>query len=141
MAHNPVARTESTFTVTRLDFPWPTCIVIDKSEFRLYWVKDGQLVKVYPVAHGRVNARTPSAIWRIDAKYYSDPRGVYGPRKMRLFRQTSSGYVYTRYLIHGTNQPWVIGTQASAGCIRMYNADVLELWPQVPLGTMVQTRD
>jgi len=50
-------------------------------------------------------------------------------------------FTYTRFLIHGTNQPWVIGTRASGGCIRMYNADVLTLYPEVPLGTMVVTRD
>ncbi len=141
VAHNPVARTESSFRFTRLDYPWSTCIIVDKSDYRLYWIKDGRLVASYPVAHGRINARTPAAVWRIDAKYHSDPNGVYGPRKMRLFRKTASGYVYTRYLIHGTNRPWSIGTMASAGCIRMYNRDVLELFPQVPLRTMVLTRD
>lgn len=138
---NPVATTVATYSVTRLDFPWPNCIVVDKSDFKLYWVRNGILVRAYPIAHGRVNARTPSAIWRIDAKYHTDPASVYGPRKMRMFRKSGSSYVYTAYAIHGTNQPWVIGTQASAGCIRMYNTDVLELFPQVPLGTMVQTRD
>lgn len=141
VAKNPVATTQSTFTVTRLDYPWPTCIVIDKSDRRLYWVRDGVLVKTYPIAIGKPGTPTPAAIWRIDAKYHTDPAGVYGPRKMRLFRQTSRGFVYTAYGIHGTNQPWVIGTMASHGCIRMYNTDVLELFPQVPLGTMVQTRE
>ena len=65
---------------------------------------------------------------------------MYGPRKMRLFRLRGGRYVFTRYGIHGTNQPWVIGTKASHGCIRMYNRDVLELFPQVPMGTMVYTR-
>ncbi len=131
------------FTPPPFDYPWSTYIVIDKSEFRLYWVRNGELKKVYPIAHGKVGWTTPNRIWRIDAKYYSS--GVFGPRKMRLFKQvrTSRGYryVYTAYGIHGTNQEWVIGTRASHGCIRMYNRDVLELWPQVPLGTMVVTRD
>ena len=39
------------------------------------------------------------------------------------------------YRIHGTDAPWTIGTAASKGCIRMYNADVLDLYPRVPLGT------
>jgi len=138
VASNPVATTTSKFSIRRLDFPWPTCIIIDKSEFKLYWVKDGVLVKTYPIAIGKAHTPTPERIWRIDAKYYSS--GVYGPRKMRLFRQTSSGYSYTAYALHGTNQEWVIGTMASHGCVRMYNKDVLELFPQVPLGTMVQTR-
>lgn len=140
VAANPVESTTTKFTVTRLDFPWPTCIIIDKSEYRLYWVRDGQLVKVYPIAIGKAHTPTPVAIWRIDAKYHTDPAGVYGPRKMRMFRQTSSGFTYTAYAVHGTNEPWVIGSMASHGCVRMYNWDVLELFPQVPLGTMVQTR-
>lgn len=137
---NPVANRSYSYSVRRLDFPWPTCIIIDQSEFRLYWVRNGQLVKVYPIAHGKPSTPTPNKVWRILAKYMTSPGSVYGPRKMRLFKQTSGGYVYTAYGIHGTNQPWVIGTRASHGCIRMYNRDVLELWPQVPLGTMVQTR-
>jgi lipoprotein-anchoring transpeptidase ErfK/SrfK len=63
---------------------------------------------------------------------------------MRMFRRVGKRgryrYVYTKYGIHGTNQPWVIGTQASHGCIRMYNRDVLQLWPQVRIGTFVVTR-
>ncbi len=140
VASNPVASTTSRFSVRRLDFPWPTCIIIDKSERRLYWVKDGVLVKVYPVAIGKPHTPTPERIWRIGAKYHSNPRGVFGPRKMRLYRKTAHGYQYSSYLIHGTNQEWVIGTMASHGCIRMYNRDVLELYPQVPIGTMVMTR-
>lgn len=134
-----------TATYKRLSYPAATSIVIDKSDFKLYWVKDDVLIKAYPIATGRAGMETPPAIWKILAKYKTDPAGVYGPRKMRLFRRYASGsgykYVYTAYGIHGTNQPWVIGTKASHGCIRMYNSDVLELWPQVPLGTIVQTRE
>jgi lipoprotein-anchoring transpeptidase ErfK/SrfK len=141
VASNPVTTTPSpAVVVRRFTYPrgWSTCIVIDKSEYRLYWIRSDHLIKWYPIAHGRHNW-TPEIVWRVDAKYVTG--GIYGPRKMRLFRRTPSGrYVFTRYGIHGTNQPWVIGTQASHGCIRMYNKDVLDLWPQVPLHTLVQTR-
>lgn len=130
-----------TGTFPRYSYPAPTSIVVDKSDFRLYFFKDDVFVKSYPIAHGKPSTPTPSAIWRIDSKYYSDPNGVYGPRKMRLYRKYGNSYVRTGYLIHGTNQPWVIGSRASAGCIRMYNRDVLEFYPMVPLGTIVQTRD
>lgn len=127
----------------RVSYPYATCIIVDKSDFKLYWIRDDQLVKAYPIADGRGDC-TPVGTWKILAKYKTDPHGVYGPRKMRLFRRVGRpghySYVYTAYGIHGTNQPWVIGTMASHGCIRMYNSDVLELWPQVPLGTMVITR-
>ncbi len=128
---------------TPFSYPWKTYIVVDKSEYRLYWVKDKILVKTYPIAHGRKWTYTPHRAWRIDAKYHSS--GIYGPRKMRMFKQvrTSRGYryVFTRYAIHGTNNPASIGTMASAGCIRMYNRDVRDLFPRVPLGTMVVTRE
>jgi lipoprotein-anchoring transpeptidase ErfK/SrfK len=130
-------------TAKRKQWPYKTCIVIDKSDYRLYWVKNQQLVKTYKIAHGRHNW-TPVRTWRILAKYKTSPRSVYGPRKMRLFKRAGHAghyrWIYTAYAIHGTNQPWVIGTQASHGCIRMYNRDVLELWPQVRLGTYVITR-
>lgn len=136
---------ESAARYRRLAYPASTSIVIDKSDFRLYWVKDDVLINAYPIAIGKPRTPTPAAMWRIGAKYLTDPAGIYGPRKMRLFRRVVNGdtvrYVYTRYNIHGTNQPWVIGTMASHGCIRMYNRDVLELYPQVPLGTLVQTRE
>ena len=144
-AGNPVAATPiSRRTLRRLPYPsWSTCIIIDKSDYKLYWIRRNILIRVYPIAHGKHNC-TPVAIWRIDAKYKTSPGSVSGPRKMRLFRRHGSAgnyhYVFTPYGIHGTNQEWVIGTQASHGCIRMYNKDALALWPQVPIHTMVETR-
>jgi lipoprotein-anchoring transpeptidase ErfK/SrfK len=41
------------------------------------------------------------------------------------------------YAIHGTNQPQSIGGFVSAGCIRMHNADVLDLYTRVAVGTPV----
>ncbi|SIR09781.1 Lipoprotein-anchoring transpeptidase ErfK/SrfK [Rhizobium sp. RU33A] len=43
----------------------------------------------------------------------------------------------TLYRIHGTNEPWTIGTAASSGCIRMLNQDVIDLYNQVPQGSRV----
>jgi len=141
VAGNPDGKTASVSrTVKRLNFPYATCIIIDKSDFKLYWVKNNQLVKVYPIAIGRAGMETPIGTWKILAKYHTDPSSVYGPRKMRMFRKVGNSFVFTAYAIHGTNQEWVIGTKASHGCIRMYNKQVLELFPQVPMGTMVVTR-
>src|SRR4026209_386775 len=41
------------------------------------------------------------------------------------------------YRIHGTDAPWTIGTNVSKGCIRMYNQDVLDIYPRVNVGTKV----
>ena len=43
----------------------------------------------------------------------------------------------TDYRIHGTNNPSSIGTQVSSGCIRMRNADVIDLYRRVSIGTKV----
>src|ERR1700751_1067990 len=43
----------------------------------------------------------------------------------------------TVYRIHGTNQPWTIGTKISSGCFRLVNADVADLYGRVPVGTKV----
>src|SRR3954453_9557738 len=49
---------------------------------------------------------------------------------------THGRYVY----IHGTNHEEKIGTPASHGCIRMRNADVIELFDRVEEGTPVEIR-
>ena len=43
----------------------------------------------------------------------------------------------TLYRIHGTNEPQSIGRAVSSGCIRMLNADVIDLYDRVPVGTKV----
>jgi len=43
----------------------------------------------------------------------------------------------TLYRIHGSNEPWTIGTQVSSGCIRMRNEDVIDLYGRVKVGTKV----
>jgi lipoprotein-anchoring transpeptidase ErfK/SrfK len=41
------------------------------------------------------------------------------------------------YRIHGSNEPWTIGTNVSSGCIRMRNEDVMDLYERVRVGTKV----
>jgi lipoprotein-anchoring transpeptidase ErfK/SrfK len=43
----------------------------------------------------------------------------------------------TLYRIHGSNEPWTIGTNVSSGCIRMRNTDVEDLYERVKVGTKV----
>jgi len=43
--------------------------------------------------------------------------------------------------IHGTNEPWSVGSHASHGCIRMRVADVEDLYNRVFVGTPVQIVD
>src|SRR3954463_11327712 len=43
----------------------------------------------------------------------------------------------TVYRIHGTNMPETIGHKVSSGCIRMLNADVIDLYSRVNVGTQI----
>ena len=43
----------------------------------------------------------------------------------------------TLYRIHGSNEPWTIGQNVSSGCIRMRNADVIDLYERVKVGTKI----
>jgi len=43
----------------------------------------------------------------------------------------------TLYRVHGTNEPWTIGQDVSSGCIRMVNADVIDLYSRAKIGAKV----
>lgn len=61
------------------------------------------------------------------------PGNPLGARAMYLWQ----GNKDTLYRIHGTFEPWTIGTNVSSGCIRMINQDVIDLYDHTPLGTKV----
>lgn len=59
-----------------------------------------------------------------------------GARALYLYREGLD----TLYRIHGTNEPWSIGTSVSSGCIRMINQDVIDLYLRTPVGAAVIVR-
>lgn len=61
------------------------------------------------------------------------PDNPIGARALYLWQ----GNKDTLYRIHGTNEPWTIGHNVSAGCIRMTNEDVVDLYNRTPMGTKV----
>ncbi|OQA28796.1 MAG: putative L,D-transpeptidase YkuD [Verrucomicrobia bacterium ADurb.Bin345] len=73
--------------------------------------------------------------WRPDGKPvpFGDPENVLGTHWLSL---NIPGYG-----IHGTWEPDTIGKQASAGCIRLLNEEVEELFTLVPEGTPVTIKD
>ena len=56
-----------------------------------------------------------------------------GARALYLFQ----GKRDTLFRIHGTNEPDTIGRAVSSGCVRMMNADVIDLYKRVGIGTRV----
>jgi lipoprotein-anchoring transpeptidase ErfK/SrfK len=61
------------------------------------------------------------------------PDNPLGPRAHYLYRDGRD----LVYRIHGTNEPWTIGSDVSSGCIRMLNEDVIDLYQRTPVGTRV----
>jgi|SRR6476620_77125 lipoprotein-anchoring transpeptidase ErfK/SrfK len=129
----------------------PGTILIRTAERRLYFVRGDGTAMRYPIAVGK-----PGKQWfgeaRIDGKYVKPawappvevkrdnprlpnvipggaPNNPMGVRALTLDRD--------EYAIHGTNRPNSIGSFASYGCIRMLNADILDLYDQVAVGTRV----
>jgi lipoprotein-anchoring transpeptidase ErfK/SrfK len=64
---------------------------------------------------------------------HGGPGNPLGARAMYLWQ----GNVDTLYRIHGTVEPWTIGTSVSSGCIRMINQDAIDLYSKTPVGTKV----
>ncbi len=61
------------------------------------------------------------------------PSNPLGARALYLFQDHKD----TLFRIHGTNEPKSIGKAVSSGCIRMLNADVIDLYGRVQKGTKV----
>jgi lipoprotein-anchoring transpeptidase ErfK/SrfK len=61
------------------------------------------------------------------------PSNPLGARALYLFQDHKD----TLFRIHGTNEPRSIGKAVSSGCIRMLNADVIDLYKRVEKGTKV----
>jgi lipoprotein-anchoring transpeptidase ErfK/SrfK len=64
---------------------------------------------------------------------HGGPRNPLGARAMYLWQ----GDKDTLFRIHGTIEPWTIGTNVSSGCIRMINQDAIDLFQRVSVGTKV----
>ncbi|MGA1203186.1 MAG: L,D-transpeptidase, partial [Planctomycetota bacterium] len=68
---------------------------------------------------------------------YGDPANPLGERWLGF--ESADGF--RGFGIHGTNEPETIGLEASEGCIRLVNEDVVALYPFVAIGTRVTIRD
>jgi isopentenyl phosphate kinase len=96
-----------------------------------------------PVAVGTGSTPTPTGNYFIDGAVkvpYDD--GPYGAYQLSVSAFSNVYYSFGggigQIAIHGTNNPALIGTPASNGCVRMTNEDITLLAHTVPVGTPVQ---
>lgn len=136
----------------------PGTIVVDPKNRFLYLIKEKGKAVRYGVGVGKAGFEfsgtahigfkrqwprwtpTPDMLKRDPARYGKWAQGMDGgdrnPLGARALYLVKDGKD-TLYRIHGTNEPWTIGTAASSGCIRMLNQDVIDLYSQVPQGSKV----
>jgi len=116
-------------------------IRIHLSEHRLDLYESGRLKKSYPIGVGTGDTPTPLGEYYITVKLTpANPNTVYGVLAMGLsgFSEKLTNWPEGGQLaIHGTNDPSSIGKDVSLGCIRLQNADILDLSPYVARGTPV----
>jgi lipoprotein-anchoring transpeptidase ErfK/SrfK len=99
--------------------------------FKRYRVGTGQYGKT-PLGEFKISTRLKDPAWhRPDGKIipFGDPENILGTHWL--------GLDIPRYGIHGTWETNSIGKQASAGCVRLLNDDVAELYVMLPLNTPV----
>ncbi|MGO1469254.1 MAG: L,D-transpeptidase family protein [Tissierella sp.] len=86
-------------------------------------------ISTYTIASGKERSPTPLGTFQIIGKAHWGEG--FGTRWLGL------NVPWGIYGIHGTNKPGSIGSNVSAGCIRMRNADIEEIYDKIPLSTNV----
>lgn len=121
-------------------------VLIDKSENDLVLSLSDRFFKRYRVGTGKFE-KTPAGRFRITDRiaqptwWRSDGKAVpYGDKENVLGTHWLSLDI-PRYGIHGTWEPETVGKQESAGCIRLVNADIEELYALLPVGTPVAIQE
>jgi lipoprotein-anchoring transpeptidase ErfK/SrfK len=130
---------------------YPVVLTIDRATFRLRLWKNLKLHKTYEIAVGMAGLETPAGLYHIQNKAVNPawhvpnspwagslagqvvPPGPADPIKARWLG------IFDGAGIHGIDpsEYGSIGTAGSHGCVRMRIPDVIELYPQVPVGTPV----
>lgn len=158
----PVNRSkfDASFTPISVSAPQasqPGTIVVDTKSKFLYLIETQQTARRYRIAVGAaghawrgeatigrkskwpawyptddMHAQAPGLPRRIEP----GPANPLGARALYLYANS----VDTLYRIHGTSEPWTIGTEASSGCIRMFNEDAIDLFDRVRVGAKVVVR-
>ena len=162
----PLSRINPSFLRARVAYASrnkPGTIIIDPAARYLYFVEEGRRAMRYGVGVGKEGFAWSGTAVIHDKQEWPDwyppkemiqrrpdlrpqltelqsgigvpggPANPLGARAMYLWQ----GNKDTLYRIHGTNEPWTIGTSVSSGCIRMINQDAIDLYARTATGTNV----
>lgn len=110
-------------------------VTINGKFFKRYRVGTGEYSKT-PVGTFKIVDKISQPVWwRPDGKSipYGDPENLLGTHWLALDIRG--------YGLHGTWEPDTIGSQSSAGCVRLLNNEIEELYTILPKGTVVHITD
>jgi lipoprotein-anchoring transpeptidase ErfK/SrfK len=154
--HTIAARTHYTkpdVTTQEVAAAYPSYLTLDRGAFTLRLWKHLKLAKSYTVAVGQEGLETPEGLYHIQEKQVNPswhvpnsawagslagqviPPGPEDPIKARWMG------IFEGAGIHGTEEVESLGSAASHGCVRMSIPDVIELYPQVEVGTPIYIGD
>jgi lipoprotein-anchoring transpeptidase ErfK/SrfK len=132
----------------------PGSLVIDPKQHFLYSLREGNTAVRYGVGVGRegfgwsgVAMVGRTAKWpdwvppkemrlrqpELPERMPGGPNNPLGARALYLYQGSKD----TLYRIHGTAEPWTIGTNVSSGCIRLLNEEIADLYLRTPVSTRV----
>lgn len=126
-------------------------VIVSFGDRRLYLITQKGKAISYPIAVPReqsrwegtttVSEKKENPSWRPTPDMLREnpklPTWVPGGHPMNPLGVRAMYLGASTYRIHGTDAPWTIGQAVSKGCIRMYNEDVLDLYPRIPVGMKV----
>lgn len=120
-------------------------LVVRLRAHKLQLWRKRHLLASYPIAVGTARTPTPRGLYYIvELLQPSNPGGSYGPYSFGLSAHSNVLETFAggdgRVGLHGTNEPGLIGSSVSHGCIRLRNAAVRRLARILPLGTPVYVR-
>ena len=99
--------------------------VIKRKEEWPGWIPTANMIRSEPEVYAKYADGIPGGL-----------RSPLGARALYLYRGNRDTY----FRIHGTNDLPSIGHNSSAGCIRLFNQDIIDLYNRVDLGSTVRVR-
>jgi lipoprotein-anchoring transpeptidase ErfK/SrfK len=146
----PIKVIKPKVTEAQLADKYPIVLVAERNAYQLKLYKRLKLAKSYTVAVGALGFDTPAGLYHIQNKAvnpaWSVPQAAWAGSLAGTVVPggTADNPLKARWLgifagagIHGTDQTYSLGHAASHGCIRMAIPDVIELYPQVPVGAPI----
>lgn len=150
--HTIVAQVHTTkpeVTKSEVASKYPSYLTLDRATFTLRLWKHLKLAKTYTVAVGQEGLETPAGLYHIQEKQENPswhvPNSAWaGSLAGQVIPPGPADPIKARWMgifegagIHGTEELESLGSAASHGCVRMSIPDVIELYPQVEVGTPI----